>query len=99
MLEKRGSLNLDQESLNHLFNNRRVTASLAPLFLGLLPSASIVVICGQIVDRTVGNDLTTEEKAFITTFYRHIPESFLPTSASVMIGITLTQGRYPLPHL
>lgn len=92
MLEKRGSLNLAQQSLDHLFNNRRITASLAPLFLGLLPSASVVVICGEIVDKSVGDYLTTEEKAFITTYYRHIPESVLPTFSSVIIGITLTQG-------
>lgn len=92
MLEKRGSLNLAQLSLDRLFNNRRITASLAPLFLGLLPSASVVVICGEIVDKSVGDYLTTEEKAFITTYYRHIPESVLPTFSSVIIGITLTQG-------
>lgn len=54
MLEKRGSLNMAQQSLDRLFNNRRFTASLAPLFLGLLPSASVVVICGEIVQKNVG---------------------------------------------
>lgn len=92
MLEKRGSLQLAQQSLDKLFNNRRVTASLAPFFLGLLPSASVVLLCGDIVERTVGEDLPNEDKAFITSFYRHIPESFLPTFSSVMIAINLTQG-------
>ena len=92
MLEKRGSLQLAQQSLDRLFNNRRITASLAPFFLGLLPSASVVLLCGDIVERTVGEDLPNEDKAFITSFYRHIPESFLPTFSSVMIAISLTQG-------
>lgn len=92
MLEKRGSLNLAQQSLDRLFHNRRITASLAPFFLGLLPSASVVLICGEIVQRSVGEHLSTEEKAFITSHYRHIPESFLPTFSSVIIAINLTQG-------
>lgn len=75
MLEKRGSLQLAQQSLDKLFNSRRVTASLAPFFLGLLPSASVVLLCGDIVERTVGEDLPNEDKAFITSFYRHIPEA------------------------
>jgi integral membrane protein (TIGR00529 family) len=92
MLEKRGSLHLAQQSLDRLFNNRRITASLAPLVLGLLPSASIVVICGEIVQRSVGDNLSTEEKAFVTSYYRHIPESVLPTFSSIIIAISLTQG-------
>ena len=39
MLEKRDFLNLAQASLNGIFNNRRINASLAPVFIGLLPSA------------------------------------------------------------
>lgn len=92
MLEKRGSLNLAQQSLDRLFNNRRITASLAPLFLGLLPSASVVVICGEVVQKSVGDYLSTEEKAFVTSYYRHIPESILPTFSSIIIAINLTQG-------
>lgn len=92
MLDKRGSLNLAQQSLDRLFNNRRITASLAPLFLGLLPSASVIIICGEIVQRSVGDHLSMEEKAFVTSYYRHIPESFLPTFSSIIIAINLTQG-------
>lgn len=93
MLEKRGSLDLAQQSLDRLFNNnRRITASLAPFFLGLLPSASVVLLCGDIVQRSVGDDLSTEEKAFVTSFYRHIPESFLPTFSAIILAISLTQG-------
>ena len=92
MLERRGSLNLAQQSLDCLFNNRRITASLAPLLLGLLPSASVVVICGDVVQKSVGDYLSTEEKAFVTSYYRHIPESVLPTFSSIIVAINLTQG-------
>jgi integral membrane protein (TIGR00529 family) len=93
MLEKRGSLNLAQQSLDRLFNNRRITATLAPFLLGLLPSASVVIICGEIVQKSVGSYLTPEEQAFITSHYRHIPESFLPTYSSVLIALSLTEGK------
>lgn len=40
MLEKRGHLILAEKSLSNLFNSRRVNAMVAPLIIGLLPSAT-----------------------------------------------------------
>lgn len=90
MMEKRGKLDLAQKALNGVFNNSRVNSSLAPAFIGMLPSAAAVTICGAIVDRTAGNRLTTEEKAFVASYFRHIPEAFLPTYSSIIIGVQLT---------
>lgn len=89
MLERRSELKLAQRDLNGIFNNRRVNATLAPIFIGLLPSAAAAIICGDIVSEAVGDDLTTDEKAFVTTYFRHIPESFLPTYSSVVIMSSL----------
>lgn len=97
MLEARGNLLLAQRSLDRFFNNRRLTASFAPFFLGLLPSAGVMNICGQVVDQSVGDDLSREEKAFITSYFRHIPESFLPTFSSIIIPIALTEGIVTIP--
>lgn len=74
MLEKRDFLNLAQISLNGIFNNRRINASLAPDFIGLLPSAGAVVICGDIVEKSVGPYLSPEEKTFVTSYFRHSGE-------------------------
>ncbi|NLT58632.1 MAG: DUF401 family protein [Clostridiales bacterium] len=90
MLEERGQLLRAQRSLNGIFNNRRINASLAPIFIGLLPSAAAVTICGEIVDSAVGDALSVEEKTFVTSYYRHIPESILPTYSSVIIACTLS---------
>lgn len=90
MLEKRGLLMLAQKSLNGIFNNRRINASLAPLFIGLLPSPAAVTICGEIVDEATGDYLDKEEKTFVTTYFRHIPESFLPTYQSILISCSLS---------
>ncbi|MDR7871537.1 MAG: DUF401 family protein [Tissierellaceae bacterium] len=90
MLEKRGDLDLAQRSLNGLFNSRRVNASLAPFFIGLLPSPGAVVIAGPMVDTACGDFFSKEDKAFITSYYRHIPESFLPTYSSIILASQLT---------
>lgn len=91
MLEKRNLLLAAESSLNNLFQNRRITAMLAPIFIGLLPSAGAVYICGSIVDSSCGNYLSKEDKTFVTSYYRHIPESFLPTYSSILIALGLAK--------
>ena len=49
MLEARSQIHLVQQDLNWLFHNRRVNAAGVPLFIGLLPSAAAMILCG---DRT-----------------------------------------------
>lgn len=92
MMEKRHQLAGCQEALNGLFNNRRVNVSLAPFLLGCLPAASTVLVCGPIVRGSVGDELDTAEKAAITSYFRHISESFLPTYTSIFIAIGLSNG-------
>ena len=46
MMELRGHLDLAQRSLSRLFNSRRINASIAPVFIGLLPSPGAFVIEG-----------------------------------------------------
>ena len=85
LLERRQQLKAAQMDLNGIFNNRRINATVAPIFIGLLPSAAAAIICGDIVSDACRDDLTTGEKAFVTSYFRHIPESFLPTYTSVII--------------
>ncbi|NCB33430.1 MAG: DUF401 family protein [Erysipelotrichia bacterium] len=92
MMENRNNLSNSRVALNGLFNNRRINASLVPFLLGCLPSASTVLICGPIVRDSVGEYLETEEKAAITSYFRHISESFLPTYTTIFIAIGLTNG-------
>ena len=49
MLEARSQIHLVQQDLNWLFHNRRVNAAGVPLFIGLLPSAAAMILCGDIV--------------------------------------------------
>jgi integral membrane protein (TIGR00529 family) len=89
LLEKRGELKKAQENLSALFNNRRINATVAPVFIGLLPSAAAVNIAGEIVKDTVKDELPDDLLAFITTFFRHIPESILPTYLSIILMCNL----------
>lgn len=90
MLEKRGHILMAEEALSSLFNSRRVNAMAAPFVIGLLPSAGAVLLAAPIVDNAGGNDITVEEKTFIASYFRHIPESFLPTYSSVLLALNLS---------
>jgi integral membrane protein (TIGR00529 family) len=89
LLEKRGKLTRAQECLNGIFNNRRVNASLAPILMGMLPSAAVVTIAGAMVDAASEDSLTVEEKTFVATYYRHVSEAFLPTYPGILIAAQL----------
>lgn len=90
LLDSRNHLKLAQENMNALFNNRRINAALAPVFIGLLPSAAAVTICGEIVRDSAGDEISIEDQAFITNFFRHIPESFLPTYTAIVLMCSLS---------
>lgn len=96
MLENRNQIKLAQQDLNNLFHNQRINASIAPLFIGLLPSAAAMMLCGEIVKEASEHHLTAKEQAFAASWFRHIPESVLPTYASVLLMANLSQ--VPLPQ-
>jgi len=95
MLEARQQIKLAQLDLNGLFHNRKVNAGVAPLFIGLLPSAAAMVLCGDIVKEATDGYLEPKEQAFVTTWFRHIPESSLPTYASVLLMMNLAGAELP----
>ena len=90
MLEQRGALMSAQRSLSGIFNSRRINASVAPIFIGLLPSAAAAFIAGDMVKGATDGYLDKDEQAFVTSYYRHIPESCLPTYSSIILACTLS---------
>lgn len=90
MLEKRNRLKEAQQSLDGIFNNRRINASLAPAVIGLLPSAAALYISGAMVKDACGDYMDNEDMTFVTSFFRHIPECFLPTYTNILLALTLT---------
>lgn len=90
LLEKRGMLTKAEDAMSGLFNNRRVNACAVPMFIGLMPAPSAVTLAAPIVDKACGDYLTAPEKTFLTSFYRHVPESSMPTYSSVLIACQLS---------
>ncbi len=90
MMEKRNHLILAETSLTRLFGSRRINAMVAPFVVGLLPSVGAVLIAKPIVDNAARDDLTVEERCFVTSFYRHISEMFLPTYATIILVMELS---------
>lgn len=90
MLEKRKQIQKAQQDLNNLFHNNRINASIAPLFIGLLPSAAAMILCADIVSDATKGYLSKKEQAFFTSWFLHIPESTLPTYASVLLMSNLS---------
>ena len=98
MMEQKNDLTKAQRSMSRIFNNRRINASLTPIIIGLLPSPGAIFIAGSMVDDATKDDLSIEDKTFVTTFFRHIPESFLPTYSSIILASQLT-GIEPGPFV
>lgn len=90
ILEEKQQLKLAERDLNQIFQNRRVTTLIGPLFIGLLPSAAAMILCGDIVKRSTQGYLAKEDQTFLTTWVRHIPEAFLPTYPAVLLMASLS---------
>lgn len=102
MLEAKNQIKLAGQDLDGLFHNRRVNAAGAPMFIGLLPSAAAMLLCGDIVKEATEGYLKPREQAFVTSWFRHIPESTLPTYAGVLLMANLSGvplGRFMLGML
>ena len=90
ILDRRNQLSLAQKDLDSLFHNRRINASIAPIFIGLLPHAGAMILCSDIVKDATNPYLEPDEQAFVTSWFRHVPESTLPTYTSVLLMSTLS---------
>ena len=89
MMEQKQHLRQAQRALSAIFNSRRVNATVAPMLIGLLPSPAAAFIAGDIVNDACGDYLTVPEKATVTSYFRHISESCLPTYTSIILGLSL----------
>ncbi len=90
MMEKRKRLALTSMAVNNLFNNRRINAMFIPFLIGFLPSPGAVLIAKPFVDEAAGETLDIEERTFVTSYFRHISEAFLPTYGSIILALQLT---------
>lgn len=73
-----------------LFSSNRKNIMAMPFLMGLLPTAGTVLLAAPVVDDMSGGYLSKEEKAFVTSYYRHISESFLPTYSYIILAVNLS---------
>ncbi|MGP8311766.1 DUF401 family protein [Enterocloster aldenensis] len=90
ILESRSQIKLAQQDLNGIFHNRRINTAGASLFIGLLPSAASMILCSEIVKDATDGYLEPKEQAFVASWFRHIPESTLPTYTAVLLMLSLS---------
>lgn len=90
IMEERRLLERAELALQRISGDRRLVCMIAPVIIGFLPSAGAVNICGAIVDKATGEDLDIEEKTFVTSYYRHISESFSPTYNAILLALSIT---------
>ena len=90
MLEKKGRLANAKDAFNRLFRNRRINTMIPPAIMGLLPSAAVMTVCADMVDQTCGDYLDAKSKTFVSCYYRHIPEMFLPTFPVILLAMSLS---------
>ena len=98
MLEKRRRLVQAEEAITQVFGSRRINAMLTPFVVGMMPSVGAVLIAAPIVDRAAGDALARDERMFVSSYYRHISEAFLPTYANILLALQLS-GVQALPFL
>lgn len=89
-MENKKLLERAELALARISGNRRLVCMVTPIVIGFLPSAGAVNICGKIVNDTVGDDLDVQERLFVTSYYRHISESFSPTYNAILLALTIT---------
>lgn len=90
ILEARSQIKLAEQDLNGIFHNRRVNTAGASLFIRLLPSAASMILCSEIVKEATDGYLKPREQAFVASWFRHIPESTLPTYTAVLLMLNLS---------
>ena len=90
MLEKRNLIELSVKDMDGVFKNRRLNASLAPTAIGMLPSSASSYICGNIVNSQTAGYLNDDIRAAMTSWFKHTPESFLPTYTNTILFCSLS---------
>ena len=91
MMEVKGHIALAEDSLLGITNSKRISAEVAPMCVGMMPSPGAVVLAGAMVNSIYKEEVSNEDKNFITSYFRHVPESFAPIYGSVILACELAK--------
>ena len=87
---KRGALDRAEYALAQMFNNRRINVLLIPVIMGLLPTPGSILLAAPIIDANIGERYSKIDRAFITSYLRHIPEAWLPTYTTTILAVMIS---------
>ena len=90
MMIQRNAIERARAGLSSLFNHRWVNCAVAPIFIGMLPTPNAAFIAGDIVKASAGDYLDDQQQAVVTTYFRHVSESFMPTYNSILTALVLS---------
>ena len=85
LMERQQMLLKAKDSIASLCSSEALSAAVAPAMVGLLPAPGSVLIAGSMVRDSCEGKLDPDHMAFITTYFRHIPEALLPVYTNVIL--------------
>lgn len=85
LMECRKMLLNAKDSIAALGSSEALSAAVAPIMVGLLPAPGSVLIAGSMVRESCSGKIDQDHMAFITTYFRHIPEALLPVYTNVIL--------------
>ena len=90
LMEERKMLRRAETSMTKLLNNRRMSLAVTPVLIGLLPAPGAVLMAASVIEGSCSDYMSREDMAFVSTFFRHVPESSLPTYTSVILAAAVS---------
>ncbi len=87
---RQGSLDRAEHGLSLMFNNRRVNAIAIPMVMGFMPTPGSVLLAAPVIDSACAGRFSKEDRAFMASYLRHIPESWLPTYTHIILAVELS---------
>lgn len=90
LLEDRNMLKKAEAAMTSLLNNRRLSLAIIPVIIGLLAAPGAVLMVASIMKDGTEDHMSKEEMAFLSSWYRHVPESSLPTFTAVLLAVSIS---------
>lgn len=90
LLEDHNMLRKAETAMTSLLNNRRLSLAIIPVIIGLLAAPGAVLMAASIMKDGTADHMSKEEMAFLSSWYRHVPESSLPTFSAVLLAVSIS---------
>lgn len=90
LMEDRKMLITAEDSITTLTSSAKAGSVISPIIIGFLPSPAAVLMAGTMLKERYEEKLPKDTLAFITTYFRHIPEALLPVYTNVILICSIT---------